>query len=71
MQRAVWRNGGSNSAESAVRIRTEAPRRTFSVSRRCAKPPPRWLQVSESVGEKIVRKIGRQSSKKIAKTFFN
>jgi hypothetical protein len=37
-QRAVWRNGGSNPAESDVRTRTAVARRTFSVSRRFAKP---------------------------------
>jgi len=39
-----WRNGGSNPAESDVRTRTEVTRRTFSVSRPCAKPPPRYLK---------------------------
>ena len=38
-QRAVWRNGGSNSAEIDVRTRTAVARRTCSESRRCAKPP--------------------------------
>ena len=38
-QRAVWRNGGSNSAEIDVRTRTEVARRTLSVSRRYVKPP--------------------------------
>ena len=47
LQRAVWRNGGSNSAECDVRIRTEVARRTFSVSRRFAKPPPRYRQVGK------------------------
>ena len=37
-QRAVWRNGGSNSAENVVRTRTEVARPTCSESRRCAKP---------------------------------
>jgi hypothetical protein len=33
----------------------EVARRTFSVSRRFAKPPPRWLQGVESVVEKVFR----------------
>ena len=39
IQHAVWRNGGSNSAEIDVRTRTAVTRLTCSVSRRCAKPP--------------------------------
>ena len=39
MQQAVWRNGGSNSAENDVRTRKEVTRLTCSVSRRFAKPP--------------------------------
>ena len=34
MQRTVWRNGGSNPAESAVRTWTEVARRT------CSEIPP-------------------------------
>ena len=37
-QRAVWRNGGSHSAENDVRTLTAVARRTCSESRRCAKP---------------------------------
>jgi len=55
LQRAVWRNGGSNPAENDVRTRTEVARRTCSESRRCAKPPSRWLQGVESVVEKVFR----------------
>jgi len=45
-QQAVWRNGGCNSAESAVRNRTLVPRMTGSVPRHCAKPPPRYVQAA-------------------------
>ena len=54
-QRAVWRNGGSNPAESDVRTRTAVARRTCSVSRRFAKPPSRWVQAGERAVDKAVK----------------
>jgi hypothetical protein len=42
---AVWRNGGSSPAESAVRIWKFVSRRKFSVSRHYAKPLGRCGQV--------------------------
>ena len=47
-QRAVWRNGGSNPAESDMRTRTVVARLTCSVSRRCAKPPGRYVLSGDS-----------------------
>ena len=38
-QRAVWRNGGSNPADSSVRNCKAVPRRNISGSRHFAKPP--------------------------------
>jgi len=49
MQRAVWRNGGSNSAESDVRTWTEVARRTCSESRRFAKPLLAICKVLEQI----------------------
>ena len=48
LQRAVWRNGGSNPAENDVRTRTEVARRTFSVSRHLAKPLSRCVQAARA-----------------------
>jgi hypothetical protein len=61
-QHAVWRNGGSNSAENDVRTRTEVTRRTFSGSRRCAKPLVVVGNVRERRRESAVS--NRQSSGK-------
>ena len=58
-QRAVWRNGGSNSAENDVRTRTEVARRTFSESRRCAKPP----SVVSNRRTPLKKQFGHESSK--------
>ena len=46
--RAVWRNGGSSPAETAVQIWKFVPRRKFSGSRHYAKPLGRYLQWRDS-----------------------
>jgi hypothetical protein len=66
VQRAVWRNGGSHSAENDVRTRTAAARRTCSESRRCAKPPGRCVLSGDTcVAENDVRKRTKHTTLKI------
>jgi hypothetical protein len=43
-QLAVWRNGGSTPAETAVRKWNFVPRMNICGSRHCPKPPGRYLQ---------------------------
>ena len=54
--RAVWRNGGSNPAETAVQIWKFVSRRKFSGSRHCAKPLGRCTQVGDSTASIRKRK---------------
>jgi len=51
-QRAVWRNGGSTPAETAVRIWKFVPRRKCSGSRHYAKPLGRCMQFGDSAALK-------------------
>jgi len=53
VQRAVWRNGGSSPAETAVRIWKFVPRRKFSGSRHYAKPLGRCVQPRAKVAIKF------------------
>ena len=48
IQHAVWRNGGSNPAETAVQICKGVPRSNSSGSRHLAKPLGRCMQTDDS-----------------------
>jgi len=53
IQHAVWRKRGCNSTERFSGTLTLAPRNNVIVPPACAKPPPRYLQAGDSVGDSV------------------